>query len=234
MTKTDSRIRLIEQLDRKGKASAINIFISKANAQVLVAISGDLRLHTNAIEEITLPFLHTNVGICGAHPIPINTQHNPLGDEIRLLWHLHHLVSLSNPKCGEMVAFRNVIRSIPKESAVDEATIEVLLKLIGYKVVYAPRAIIYNHGPKTLKEFFTQRRRVHAGHTWIQTRYNYQVSTRKIASVISLIGQYLLDNPKDIWPMARLIIFEIYGRFLGWLDYHVFGVNPYIWNMIKR
>jgi poly-beta-1,6-N-acetyl-D-glucosamine synthase len=233
-TKKDLRIKFLEQFQRQGKASAINYFLTKAKSQILIIVSADLRLHIKAIEEITLPFLHSNVGIVGAHPIPINLHQSQIGKEIKLLWQLHHLISLKNPKCGEMIAFRNVIRSIPKNSAVDEANLEVLLKLIGFKVIYAPHAIVYNKPPKNLKEFLYQRRRIYCGHLHIQNQYQYQVSTNNKKNLSNAILNYLNDNPSDIPIMANLIFWELLGRALGWFDYHVLGRNPYIWQMVSR
>src|SRR5690606_22551145 len=129
-----------------------------------------------------------------------------------LLWHLHHLVALQSPKCGEMVAFRKVVKSIPRESAVDEATLEVLLKLIGYKIVYAPRAIVYNRGPNSIKEFIKQRRRVFTGHHWVTTKYNYRVSTMDTASTLAIIRNYLLHHPSQTKPMFQLVSLEIISR----------------------
>lgn len=232
--KTDPRIRLIEQLRREGKSSAINLFLNHSHTDVLIVISGDLRLHTRAIEEIALPFFHSEIGMVGAHPIPINIQHNPIGHQIRLLWHLHHLISMHNPKCGEMVAFRKLVHSIPKESAVDEATLEVLLHLIGFQIAYAPRSIVYNRGPASLGDFIKQRRRVYVGHQWVSSRYNYQVSTMKSVSVTKVIRQYLLAHPQDLVPMFQLLALEAISRTLGWIDFNILNRNPYIWNMVSR
>mgnify|MGYP001008797217 CR=1 FL=1 len=230
----DKRLFFIEQLERQGKSSAINLFVRKANSPVLIVVSADVRLHTEAVEEITLPFLHENVGMVGAHPIPSNINQSEIGREGKLLWELHHQVSLKHPKCGEMIAFRKVIRSIPPQSAVDEAAIEVLLRLIGYKVVYAPRAIVYNKVPETIKEFLDQRRRVYAGHQWISRTYNYNVSTMNINNVLKALLEYLSQHPRDIVPLIKLLGLECYGRLLGWIDYFIFNRNPYIWKMVKR
>ena len=73
--KKDERIKLIVQLEREGKSSAINLFLRKATARVMVVISSDLRLHSEAVEELAIPFLHRNVGMVGGHPKPSNTQH---------------------------------------------------------------------------------------------------------------------------------------------------------------
>ena len=230
----DKRVRLIEQLFREGKSSAVNIFMQHSRSNILIAISGDLRLHSRAVEQISLPFFHDLVGMVGCRPIPVNIQHNPLGHQVRLLWQLHHLVSLRTPKCGEMVAFRKVVRSIPKESAVDEATLEVLLRMVGYEVVYAPRAIVYNKGPKTIKDFIKQRRRIYVGHHWVKESYNYQVSTMKTTSTLSVIKEHLLSHPEDSYHMAKLLLLEAVSRLLGWMDYHLFQRNPFVWDMVSR
>jgi len=232
--KKDKRIQLIEQFNRQGKSSAINLFLTRSKGEVVVISGADLRLHTKAIEEITLPFLDEWVGMAGAHPVPTNVKQSSIGKEIELMWKLHHLVSLQHPKCGETIAFRKVIKSIPKQSAVDEATIEVLLKLIGYQVIYVPRAIVYNKIPLNLNDFLTQRRRVYAGHKWITQKYNYQVSTMKVSNDLSAVIEYFSNNPQNILTLLRLIIFELMGRTLGWFDYFILNKNPYVWKMVKR
>ena len=230
----NKKIFLIDQLKREGKSSAINLFLRLAKGKILVTISGDLRLAKDCIEEIVLPFLHPEIGMVGGHPKPSNVAHSQVGKEGKLLWQLHHLVSLKNPKCGEIVAFRNSINSIPKESAVDEATIEVLLKLIGYQVAYAPRAIVYNKLPKTISDFIVQRRRVYAGHLWLRHKYHYQVSTLSFSNDYEAIAQYLFAHPKQILYLIKLVGFEFYARLLGWVDYHILDKNPYVWQMVDR
>lgn len=232
--KKDKRIKFIEELERNGKSSAVNLFLRKAKSQVLITISSDLRLHKETIEEMVLPFLHKDVGMVGGHPKPCNVRKSEIGKEGKLLWELHHLVSLKNPKCGEIVAFRNTINSIPKESSVDEATIEVLLKLIGYKVVYAPRAIVYNKLPKTFADYLWQRRRNYIGHLWLSEKYNYKVSTMNFNNDYEAILNYLWENPKQLIYLTRLVLIEFWARVLGWFDYHIMGKNPFVWKMVKR
>lgn len=234
LMKKDGRIKLIEEATRSGKSNAINQFLRVAKAAVLVTMSADLRLTRKAIEEITCPFLSEGVGMVGAHPVVSKARKSQVKEEVELLWEWHHQVSLVQPKCGEMVAFRNIIRSIPKEAAVDEAVIEVLLRLIGYEVVYAPKAIVYNRPPRDWQDLIKQRRRVFTGHEWIFTTYNYQVVTMKLGIILRVISQYLWQNPKKARVVVRLISWEILARLLGWIDYRIWGLNPYKWNMVKR
>jgi len=233
-SKKDKRIQLIEQFNRQGKSDAINLFLTKTKGNVVVVTGADIRLHSKSIEEIALPFLDDKVGMVGAHPVPTNIAQSKIGKEIALLWKLHHIISMQHPKCGETVAFRKVIKAIPKQSAVDEATIEVLLKLIGYQVVYAPRAIVYNKIPLNLNEFLTQRRRVYAGHKWITQKYNYQVSTMKLQNDFNAIIEYFISHPQDVLSLSKLISYELMGRLLGWFDFYILNKNPYVWKMVKR
>jgi poly-beta-1,6-N-acetyl-D-glucosamine synthase len=230
----DKRIVLIDEAQRKGKASAINLFIRHSKAPILITMSADLSLSKRAIEEICTPFFTKEVGMVGARPVPRNVAHNPVGKEVKLLWELHHEISLIQPKCGEMVAFRNIIREIPLHSAVDEATIEVLLQLIGYSVIYAPKAVVYNKGPRSVNEFLLQRRRVFTGHEWIFDKYQYKVVTMMPSKLVQVVLIKLMQEPGLISPLLRLLLMEAIARILGWIDYHVLGKNPYVWQMIRR
>ena len=232
--KKDRRIKLVEEIERAGKSSSINHFIRSAHGDVLISMSGDLRVETHAIEEITLPFRNPEVGMAGAHPVPTNCRFSSVGRELALLWELHHRISLIRPKCGEMVAFRNVIRKIPVTSAVDEANLEVLLKMVGFSVVYVPRSIVYNRVPTSLSDLLLQRRRVEAGHLWLSNHYNYRVVTMDYEKLLTVLWRYFLEYPSHVVVMIRLLCIEALSRCLGWLDYRVLGRNPYVWQMVKR
>lgn len=233
-SQSNPKIKLYTQAERHGKSAAINLFLSHAKSPIVVTVSADLRLKKNAIEEITIPFLQPDVGMVGAHPVPTNSTRSTMGKVVHILWDLHHEISLVKPKCGEMIAFRNIVRQIPPQSAVDEATLEVLLQLIGYSTVYAPRSIVYNSGPKTVADFFKQRRRVFTGHQWVKNQYNYQVVTLDSTLIVQIIIQQLVSYPRKIGPLIVLIVLEVSSRILGWIDFHVLRRNPYVWQMVRR
>ena len=230
----DGRIRLLEEHTRRGKSAAINKFLRVAKEELVVTISADLRLAPTAIEEIVLPFLNEDVGMAGARPKPVNVRGNSIGKEIALLWELHHQISLIKPKCGEMVAFRNIVKKIPREALADEATLEVLLTLLGYGVVYAPRSVVYNRGPLSVTDYIRQRRKIFVGHQWVAKRFNYRVVTMQWEQIMKAVVSYLLSNPGEIRPLVRLIMMEAMAQGVGWIDYHVLEKNPFVWKMVSR
>ena len=59
----DSRISLLVEPDRQGKASAINLFLQHQTERVLVVCSADLLPQTDTVEKLVAPFADPEVGM---------------------------------------------------------------------------------------------------------------------------------------------------------------------------
>jgi biofilm PGA synthesis N-glycosyltransferase PgaC len=231
---SDRRIKLVLQRKREGKASAVNLFLKAATGDVLVLESADTLPEKSTIEKLVAPFLDSNVGMTGGRPIPTNNQRKFMGVVSYLLWKMHHEVSvadLENPKCGEIIAFRNIIKNIPNDTAVDEAWIEMAVRKKGFSIRYAPCAVVYNHGPESVSDFLKQRRRVYAGHLHLKEELGYEVSTMKLSKILKVIPCIIRRSLKAPVFLIGAVFLEIYGRFLGAYDFYVKKRNPYVWDM---
>ena len=227
----DNRIELITQSKRLGKASAINEFLAAAQGDIAIIESADTIPTLNTIEELIKPFDDPFVGMSGAHPIPVNNRDSFVGFCVHKLWELHHHMSLNSPKCGEMVAFRNIVEKIPKYTAVDEAVIEGIFQSQNKKLAYAKNAIVYNKGPETIKDFIKQRRRIAAGHRHLNVTTHYEVSTQKPGNIFPNVLATQRWTPKEVLFMLLLMIIEAYSRFMGMFDFYLRDKNPYIWDI---
>jgi len=233
--KTDRRIRLLVQPRREGKSTAVNLLLRKTTQEVIVLVSADTVPAPDAIENLVAPFSDPQVGMIGGRPVPTNDVRLFMGYAAHLLWALHHQISLLRPKMGEMIAFRNFFRQIPFDSAVDEASIEPLIRGQGLQLCYVPDAVVYNRGPETVQDFLRQRRRIYAGHVYVRDTLGYRVSTMKGARILWL----LLAQPavrRDwryfLWGPA-IVALEIWSRFLGAMDYHVWKRKHAIWEVAE-
>ena len=215
----DPRIRLISQPTRQGKASAMNLFLRDAACDVLVLSSADLLPSEDAIERLVSPFAEPEVGMTACRPEPVNDPATFMGFAAHLLWDLHHQMNLAGFKAGEMIAFRKVFTRIPPHTAVDEASVEPLIRGQGYGVRYVPEAVVYNKGPETVEEFLRQRRRIYAGHLEMQAALGYSVSTMSGGKIAGLLLRNLDWRPRQLWWTARVVALEVYGRYLGRQDY---------------
>jgi cellulose synthase/poly-beta-1,6-N-acetylglucosamine synthase-like glycosyltransferase len=236
LARSNPMIRLIAQQEREGKASAINLFLAEAKGDVVVVESGDTIPDERAIENLVRPFVDPQVGMTGAHPIPINSKETFMGYMVNLFWRLHHEMALEHPKLGELVAFRNIIREIPKNTAVDEASIEAIITEAGYRIHYAKEAIVHNKGPETVRDFLKQRRRIMVGHKHLQVTHGYTVSTMKFRNLVRLFWRLVKGTNwnfrKALWTSAAIFL-EGYGRFLGDYDYYIKKKNPYAWDIAQ-
>lgn len=216
---TDGRICLISQAVREGKASAMNLFMRHSTAPVLVLSSADLLPETDTLERLVAPFADPEVGLTACRPVPVNDPETFMGFAAHLLWDLHHEMNLSGFKAGEMIAFRKVFTRIPPYTAVDEASVEPLIRGQGYALRYVPEAIVHNKGPETVDDFLRQRRRIYAGHLEVRDQLGYSVSTMSGGTVARLLLRHLDWRPKHLLWTAGVVALEIAGRYLGWRDY---------------
>lgn len=232
-SKKYSKIILIKEKNRMGKAHAVNRFLNTTKDQILVLMSGDLIPKKKTLEYLISHFHDDEVGIIGVRPMPVNNKDTFLGFAVHLLWDLHHYVSLSHPKMGEMIAFRRIFQKIPVLSAVDEVNIESLIRGQGYKAVYEPRAIVYNRGPETIGDFIKVRRRIYAGHLTAKHEYSYTVSTLNNFDVLVALFRHFNFTIISVCYLTGTIFFELISRALGYIDYRLKLNNHSIWDIAK-
>jgi len=213
------QIKLLVQPRREGKASAINLFLRQAQSDILVMESADTIPEPTAVQRLLEPFADPEVGMTGAHPVPINDPRTFMGFTAYLLWELHHQIALRRPKLGEMTAYRRLFHRIPHDSAVDEVSVEALIHGQGYKLRYVPEAIVRNCGPQTVKDFLRQRRRIYAGHLKVRYIQGYPVSTMKGSRILFALARCWQWNWRFILWTPAVIALEVYGRCLGWVDF---------------
>ncbi len=232
-TRKHKIIQLITEEERRGKSSAINKFIKAADSEVLVIESGDTIPECDTVEKMVAPFADDIIGMTGGRPVPENDPENFIGYAVNLLWKLHHYMALRSPKLGEMVAFRRNFEEIPPESAVDEASIEAIMKENKLVLKYIPDAIVHNKGPENITDFIKQRRRIEAGHLWLKQNQNYQVSSQNKLLLLELAVQEIKRNPAKFHFLIGTAMLEIYSRLLGRYDFQIKKKNPFKWDVAK-
>jgi hypothetical protein len=118
-----------------------------------------------------------------------------------------------------MVAFRNVVPSIPVDTAADELSVQALIAQLGYRLVYEPEATVYNRGPSTRSDFLRQRRRIYAGHLRVREHQGYSAPTMSAWRVIrALRGSHSFAAPRTtLWTIGTVGM-EATARALGHYD----------------
>jgi len=229
--KINQKVILLREPERNGKAVAVNLFLKKASGDICILVSADTLPEKNAIEELIKPLLQEKVGMTGGHPIPVNSKDTFTGFLAHFMWELHNEIAKKTPKLGEMIAFKNIVKEIPKETAVDEVSIEAIIRKKGLELRYVEEAIVYNKGPETIKDFLKQRRRIYAGHLWAKKYQHYSVSTMSGRKILKLVLSRLSLNPKTLFYTIFAIKLEMFGRLIGCVDFYILKKNPWKWDM---
>lgn len=235
VARTDRRIRLLVQTARLGKVAAINAYLLERDprCEVVVVCSADVCLHPGCLERLIEPFAaEPGLGMTGGRPIPNNQREALLGEMVHLLWELHHQRACQAPKLGEIVAIRGrILQPLTSGSPVDEASAEALVEASGHTLRYVPDALVTNHGPENLREYFEQRRRINAGHYWLRRACGYEPSTFNWRRVLPLaLRQLSLRRPRRSLALAVSATVELAARAAGRIDLRL-GRSHSIWKV---
>jgi len=231
----EPRIKLLVQDEREGKVSAVNLFLQHAQEDICVLESGDTLPGEETVENLVKMFRDPQVGMAGAHKVPVNVPDQVVGYLSHLRLTLEHSLCLEIPRLGEMIAFRKVFNQIPPDVAMDEAFVEALMIQRGLQVRYAPDAMVYNMGPETLRDFVRQRRRNYAGHLHLKRKYGYRVSSLDNVRVARLalteVWRAISHTIRLLYVLTALASIELYSRALGSYDYYVRRDKHVVWDM---
>jgi hypothetical protein len=171
----------------------------------------------------------------GTRPVPDNDTTTAMGRLVHVLWELHHRIAIESPKMGEMVAFRaDLVDRVSELSIVDEASIEDVIRSKGYELAYVPEAVVTNHGPDSLKEYFEQRRRIARGHYWLSFAFGYDVATMEKSTLLRTTLE-LAREQKGEWrkAIATAVGVEIAARAAGFFDARIVGGRHRTWKPLE-
>lgn len=227
--KRNPKIKVFTEKERLGKASAVNLFLSRSREKNIILLSADLLLAENTLENLGKPLKSPKIGIVGGHPLPVNDPQTFFGFAAHLIWSIHHSLSLENPKVGEAIAFKKTFSSLPVSSSVDEADIESLEINQGYQAFYASDALVYNKGPEKIREFIARRRHIYAGHLKTKKEHHHQVATLSHRAVFIHLLKVLRPSWCCLFWTLPLVALEGYSRLLGFLDYKFGWQDHIVW-----
>lgn len=215
----DNRVRLIVQKEREGKASAINLAVSKAFGDTIVQTDSDVELDKDAIENILYPLYDPDYVAVSGKPMPIIPEGNLFYDWTIMSYNKIHELRIKEHKegvfwhlSGYLLAFNKVaFEELPfAKGAVDAVMGQSLLK--KGKIAYADDALVYVKAPTNIKDFVAQKARVRAGFANLK-------GTRTAQSEISSFLPELFKIKIWRWPKFIFCAFVytycwIKGRFI--------------------
>jgi biofilm PGA synthesis N-glycosyltransferase PgaC len=234
VSKHHPSIRLIRESAKKGKASAVNLFLQHARHECCALTNADTLLHEDAIESLCSPLHASSVGMVGGRIIPVGPIGGWPGFATELFWELHHQLCLRSPKMGELVAFRRVFDRLSGEVAgADEDWIHGEVLRHGLQGVYAPTAIVYSRGPSTLRDFIGHRHRLAVQHLVLKYRCNFSPASRQMRPLTRVTFGYLRRHPQRLPRVLTVAALEFAARVSAGASYFLRGETCKNWRPLS-
>jgi cellulose synthase/poly-beta-1,6-N-acetylglucosamine synthase-like glycosyltransferase len=243
----NSKIKLIKEEKRLGKASALNKAFAASGGDYIALIPADVLPADNAMLNLLIPFRDQGVSAVSGRPMQ-NPRYSPrsfmgyLANMTYRLW--GRLMRKLNDKgqaahcSGEFMAIRSDIRTvIPDGCAADDSYIAIVAKRKGL-IKFASKAIGFNLLPSNLLDYVNQRKRWLFGH--FQTKritgeYPTVLDTMVLYKpdvVLQVLVEEIVERPREIGYLISAIVVEAVIYVSCIID-HILHRRYGVWPVIK-
>ncbi|MDD5087031.1 MAG: glycosyltransferase family 2 protein [Candidatus Nanoarchaeia archaeon] len=173
VNKYSERVRLIEQGERKGKASAINYGKKYASGDIIIITDSNAMMNKDAVKKIARHFSDKKVGgVCGRFEAR-DIRDTSVGAGGSIYWKIEKflrqnesIIDSSIHMSGEITAFRkHVVKKVDESSLSEDFDMAIRIRKAGFRIIYEPEAVAFEPAPENVKDLSIQKRRITIG-TW--------------------------------------------------------------------
>jgi cellulose synthase/poly-beta-1,6-N-acetylglucosamine synthase-like glycosyltransferase len=215
LQREDSRIELVVEEKRQGKADAVNKILARTKTPLVLFANSDSRPHPGAIAKL-LSSMESGerIGAVSAIPEP-EAGRGLMPLLLGFMWSAHNNCSIalnhmniSNHSCDELVLFRTrAITFLPPHTVNDGAFLAAAARLRGYSIKVSTDAKVRIRTPTRISDVILQRRRILFGHAQVWRQIGTPPKT--IESLLFLsppIGIRLLVSTLASRPRSFVIL----------------------------
>ena len=157
----------------QGKPAALNLGLEKAIGQIVVMTDGDVFVGPDALAALLCPFDDPQTGAVSGRPISLSPRNTMLGYWSHLLTDAGaHAERLLRDQRGDFMvcsgylyAIRaGLIDHVPEDALAEDAVVSHFIGEQGYRIRYAPDAIVSVKYPTTYRDWLMQRVRSAGGY----------------------------------------------------------------------
>lgn len=228
-------VRLCQQEPRQGKAAGINRGIRESQGEILVVSDANAMMAPDSLRLVVRHFRSSKIGGATGSMRQVDTAQTTVSGGGNLYWRfekaarlresqLHSVVSMS----GEISAFRKSLfwknGEIPTwyiHGGTDDLQMSLFIIKQGYRVIYEPRADVWEPAPNTAHDLFKQKVRIIV-QTIITVRENLDLLTSRAAG---WFGWFIFGSRRAL-PLLSPLFLLLAFLSSGWL---AFSSEAYWW-----
>ncbi len=236
-----------------GKPKALD-YILKSNlltGDIIVFTDGDLAWSDYVIEPLLKEFeKDKNIGAVAGHLVPTNSKNTMMGYWAYVTTQAGaHVERLKAKKQKRFLNIPGGIFAIKKHALPEYMPHDILGDDIfftlqvhkkGYRVSYAPDAVVFVKYPVKLKDWIKQKKRTAGAEYQIRQMFKKDFknivpmrSFKKEVAYLPAVLRYASNFKEFIWSLA-LIQFRLYTWIMAFIEQKIFKRNPYkVWKRVE-
>ncbi|MEI8349055.1 MAG: glycosyltransferase family 2 protein [Candidatus Omnitrophota bacterium] len=164
-------LRFIQQEERIGKVSCLNKAVPLCSGEIVVFSDVRQRFELNAIKELTAHFADTKVGVMSGELCFEDEGKTITGEGVDFYWKYEKFLRKAESKLDSMVGAtgaiyairKNLFKPIPADILLDDVLIPMNIVMQGFRCVFEPKALAYDHVARTGHEEARRKIRTIAG-----------------------------------------------------------------------
>ena len=186
MRYADQPVKLLRQVPRAGKTSALNMAVPLAKGEVLVFSDANSRYESQSLRRLVRNFADPKVGYVTGKMIYTNPDGTAIGDGCTAYMRYENALRKTETRLGSVVGVDGGIDAVRKEiyqpMRPDQLPDFVLpLKVVekGYRVVYEPEAVLKENALGATEDEYRMRVRVTLRALWALSDMKHLLSLRQ-------------------------------------------------------
>jgi cellulose synthase/poly-beta-1,6-N-acetylglucosamine synthase-like glycosyltransferase len=224
----DSRIRMITEPERKGKAPALNRLLRSYRGDAFIHIDADHIPSNGAIIRLFKLLKDNRIGAAQGCQLPINQNEfmDRLGTTISGL-HIYAQEYFNSRAIGQHLGGglfaikRGVCDNVPEDIVNDDAYMGVMCNRKNLRVIFDKTSRVHFQSPRTVLELLAQRRRVVFGHLMVQKETGVAPMVLEMCPAkhrLRILIEWFAWNPTKVPYFAVCALLEIYVNLRARID----------------
>lgn len=169
---SESRIRLFDFKDRRGKPSVINDLVKEAKFPLVILTDANVYFEESTIRNLVRHFADDRVGLVGANILNVGMRNDGISIQEKSYIQRENLIkyreglvwgTMMGPFGGCYMIRKNLYDDVPAESLVDDFYISMKILEKKFECRNDLDAICYEDVPNEIKEEFRRKARISAG-----------------------------------------------------------------------
>ena len=163
------QLKLIEESERKGKASAINLGKQFVNGDLVLIADANSIFDKDVLKELVPYFDDPGVGAVSGRYFVSNPD-NIISSSESFYWSIEHITLLGESfldsiatVIGTLSMWRKNMMHFRSETLTEDLDMAIQVRRKGFKVKYEPNAKVYEPSATIVRDQITQRKRISIG-----------------------------------------------------------------------